>query len=180
PRLWRSERSGDLGRQVAGKEELARREAIELLARRRPALHLGGAERATGEVDGRDPEAGRPVVRQRRQQARRARVEALLLPDGARRDRPHRLACEELLPLARLPLLADRARVPRPEESRHVRLSRVGREAAQRDLVRRAAVPRREGEIEDRRRGARVVEEHLVEVAEPEEEDRALMLGLDA
>ena len=119
-------------------------------------------------------------MRERCQQARRAGIEALLLEDGAGGDDAHHLALEELLPLAGLALLADRDRVPGAEKPRHVRLGRVRRESAQRHLVRRAAIARRERQIEHARRDARVVEEHLVEVAEPEEEDRALVLRLDA
>ncbi len=114
------------------------------------------------------------------QQARRAGLQALLLEDRARRDHAHDLAFEKLLPGPRLSLLADRHRVSRGQEARDVRLRRVRWEAAQRHLVRVAAVASGQREIEDRGAGARILEEHLVEVAEPEEEDGVAVLRLDA
>jgi hypothetical protein len=77
-------------------------------------------------------------------------------------------------------LLADRDRVSRREESRDVWLCGVRREAAERDLVGVAAIARRERQVEVARRDLGVGEKHLVEVAQAEEEDRALMLRLDA
>jgi hypothetical protein len=66
------------------------------------------------------------------------------------------------------------------EEPRDVRLARVRREPAERHLVRLAAVPGRQRQVADARRRDRIVEEHLVEVPEAEEEDGVPMLRLDA
>ena len=51
---------------------------------------------------------------------------------------------------------------------------------AERRLVGLAAVAGRQRQVADARRRHGVVEEHLVEVAEPEEEDGVLVLRLDA
>src|SRR5262249_61748927 len=51
---------------------------------------------------------------------------------------------------------------------------------AERPLVGSARVPRRERQVERPRGDLGVVEEHLVETAEAKEQDRALVLGLDA
>ena len=52
---------------------------------------------------------------------------------------------------------------------RDVTVGGVKRQAAHRD-----AVARGEGEVEQLRAGLRVLEEHLVEIAEPEEQQRVL------
>jgi hypothetical protein len=66
------------------------------------------------------------------------------------------------------------------EEPRDVRLRGMRREAAERDLVGLAAIPRREGQVEVAGGDPRVLEEHLVEIAETEQQDRVAVLGLDA
>src|SRR4029450_6416491 len=91
--------------------KLARREASELLTCRWPAVHLGRPDAPAGEVDGRDPEAVGAVADERRQQAGRARLEALLLEDRPGGDHPHDLALEQLLATRRFALLADRHRM---------------------------------------------------------------------
>src|SRR5439155_23580577 len=168
----------DRGRQVRREEQLARREALELVASELPAAHLGGTEGAGREVDGGDPEAV-ALGGQRREQARRARLEALLLEDRAGRDDAHHLAFHEPAP-ARRRLLAYGHRVALGQEAGDVRLRRVRREAAETHLVRVAAVPRRQREIEVARGGRGVLEEHLVEVAQAEEVDGPAVLRLDA
>ena len=108
------------------------------------------------------------------------RVEALFFDDRPGRDDADDLAFHQAAAARLLPLLADRDRVPGREEPRDVRLARVRRKPAERRFVRLAAVSRREGQVADARRRDGVVEEHLVEVAEPEEENGGLMLRLDA
>src|SRR5262249_51077314 len=170
----------DLGRQVLGQEQLARRQALQLLAGDRPARDLARPERPAREVDRREAEAHAVLVGERDQQARRAWLEALLFEDGARRHDAHHLALEELLAGPRLSLLAAGHRMAGCQQPGDVRLRGVRGEAAQRDLVRVAAVPRRERQVENGGAGARVLEEHLVEVAEPEEQDGVAVLRLDA
>src|SRR5207244_4568620 len=158
--------------------QLARRQALALVAGEVPAAHLGGTDGAGREVDGGDAEAV-ALGGQRREQARRVRLEALLLEDRAGRDNAHHLALHEPAP-ARRRLLAERDRVALGVDARDVGLRRARREAAQGNLVRVAAVPRRERQIEVPRGHLGVREEHLVEVAEAEEEDRLAVLRLDA
>src|SRR5438094_5333659 len=125
-----------------------------------------------------DPRRSPPSVRSSRR-ARRARLEPHLLEARAGRDDAHPLALHEPAP-ARGRLLAHGHRVALAQQARDVRLRRVRREAAERHLVRVAAVPRRQREIEVARGGRGVLEEHLVEVAEAEEEDGPAVLRLDA
>jgi hypothetical protein len=108
------------------------------------------------------------------------RVEALLFDDRPGRDDADDLPLHEAAAARLLALLADRDGVAGREQSCDVRLARVRGEPAQRRFVRLAAVPRRERQVADARRRDGVVEEHLVEVAEPEEQNGGLMLRLDA
>jgi hypothetical protein len=66
------------------------------------------------------------------------------------------------------------------EEPCDVRLRGVRREAAERNLVGLAAIARRQRQVEVARGDPRILEEHLVEVAEAKQEDRVAVLGLDA
>ena len=178
PRAVGTTCSADVIGNIPRQEQLARREPLELLARRIPALHLGRPEGTRREVD-RGEAITRAVRRERRKQARRRRIEALLLEDRSRRDDADDLALEEPAS-ARLRLLADRDRMARRQQPGDVWLRGVRREPAERDLVGIAAVARRQRQVEDGRRRLGVLEEHLVEVAEPEQQDRGLVLRLDA
>ena len=109
-----------------------------------------------------------------------SRIEVLLFEDRPRRDHADDVALHDTAPARLLALLADRHRVAGGEQAGDVGLARVRREAAQRHLVRLAAVACRERQVADARRHLGVVEEHLVEVAQPEEQDGVLMLRLDA
>src|SRR6185436_20519444 len=98
------------------------------LARHLPALRLGRAEGAGREVDRRDAEAP-TLARERREEARRARLEARLLEDGAGRDDADDLALHEAASAGRH-LLAHRDREALREQAGDVGVGRVEREAA--------------------------------------------------
>ena len=78
-----------------------------------------------------------------------------------------------------LDLLADRDAIALLHEPAQILLSRAHRHSGERYLRRAAVVARRQRETEDARGRLGVVVEHLVEVAHPEEQDRALMPRLD-
>ena len=78
-----------------------------------------------------------------------------------------------------LDLLADRDAIAVLHEPAQILLARLHRHAGERHFGRAAVVARRERQAEHARRRLGVVVEHLVEVAHPEEQDRALMPRLD-
>src|SRR4029077_20133528 len=94
PRAAVAARCGDRLWEIAPEEKLPRRETPEFLARRLPAVHLGHAERAGREVDRRQREA-LALPPECNQEARRTRLEALLLEDRPGRDDPHDLPFHE-------------------------------------------------------------------------------------
>jgi hypothetical protein len=77
-------------------------------------------------------------------------------------------------------LLADRDRVASCQQPADVGLGSMRREATERHLVRGAPIACGQRQIEHARCRRGVLEEHLVEVAQAEEEDRMLVLRLDA
>jgi len=78
-----------------------------------------------------------------------------------------------------LDLLADRDAIAVLHEPSQIFLAGPHRHPRERDFRRPPVVARRERQAEDARRRLGVVVEHLVEVAHPEEQDRALMSRLD-
>jgi hypothetical protein len=100
--------------------------------------------------------------------------------DGrARRDDAHDLSADELLRLRGVfGLLADGDAVALAYEPRDVVGDGVVRDAAHRDGLAALLVPRGERDFKLARAGDGVLEEQLVEVAEPEEEERARVLPL--
>jgi hypothetical protein len=77
-------------------------------------------------------------------------------------------------------LLADRDRFAELDELGEVAFDRVHGHAAHRNRLAVARAARRKGDVEEARGLLRVVEEELVEVAHPVEEERLGMGGLDA
>ncbi len=99
-----------------------------------------------------------------------AGIEHLVVEDHAGRHHPGHLALHDGRLPRLLDLVADGDLEPLLQEARHVSASGVVGHPAHRDLV----VPlraRRQRDLERLRGGHGVLEEHLVEVAEPEEED---------
>jgi hypothetical protein len=78
-----------------------------------------------------------------------------------------------------LDLLADRDVVTLGDQTPQVRRRRLHRHAGERHVGRAAVVARRQREPELPRREARVVLEHLVEVAHPEKHDGLRVARLD-
>jgi len=76
-------------------------------------------------------------------------------------------------------LLADRHLVPGGDQPGDVRLGGVVRHPGQRQLLPAPHLARGEGDIEDARGDLGVLLEHLVEVAETEEEEDIGVLALD-
>ncbi len=94
------------------------------------------------------------------------RFERGLFEHRSRRDNPRDLTTNQPLHQGRiLHLLADRNLAPGLHELRNIEIRGVMRHAAHRDCV-----PLRQREIKELRRFLGVVEEHLVEVAQPEEQ----------
>ena len=107
--------------------------------------------------------------------------EQVALGQRARRDDADDLALDRPLGRADLAdLLADRDRFAEPDQLGEVAVDRVHRHAGHRDRLAGARAARGQGDVEQAMRALRVVEEELVEVAHPVEEERVGMLGLDA
>ena len=112
--------------------------------------------------------------------AGRARIQRLLVEDHARRDDADDVALDDALHRPRiLELLAHRDPVAELGQLHQVRPHRVVRDAAHGDGIFLALVARGQREVEDARDVDRVLVEHLVEVAQPEEDDRVRVPRLD-
>jgi hypothetical protein len=185
PRVVR--RPGDQRRRLVeprGRDHLARAQHRELVAERRAAVRsrvLGGGELPRREIQQRGAEAGTRVRRRERQQERGlARVEIAGVGERPRRHHAHHFAPHEPLRLLRILDLLDDGDAKAPaHEPRDVAVGRVERHAAHRDRApRRVLRSRRERQLQRARRRQRVLVEHLVEVAHPEEHDRVAILPL--
>ena len=107
------------------------------------------------------------------------RVEARVVVRQRRRRHAHDLAGDDALHRRGVGhLLADRDLVAGFEQLLDVAARRVIRRTAHRDRLIRRLVATRQREVANLRRNDRVVEEELVEVTEPEEDDRVRIRGL--
>ena len=88
---------------------------------------------------------------------------------------------ESLRKLRILELLRDGHLIARTHETRHIAVRRMKRDAAHRCPLRLSAVLPGQHQIQHRRRGLRILIEHLVEIADPIKEDavRILLLGFE-
>ncbi|MEZ4366926.1 MAG: hypothetical protein R2939_11635 [Kofleriaceae bacterium] len=162
-----------------GGEDLARRHPRQLVAERAHGGHLGHPELAGGDVEVRQRQRA-AITAGGREVVRRARLEGIVIEDHAGRHHPHDLAPDQALGRARvLGLLADDDLVPGRGELGDVAARRVVRHPAHRHRIGLALVAGGEREAEQARGEHRVLEEHLVEVAEPEEHDRLGVAILD-
>jgi hypothetical protein len=114
------------------------------------------------------------------QERRLPRVEIGGIGERARRHHAHDLALDDALRRLRvLDLLADRDAVTLLHQPRDVAVGGMKRHAAHRHRrARRIFRPRGQGEIERARGNQRVLVEHLVEIAHPEEQQRMPVLPL--
>jgi hypothetical protein len=131
---------------------------------------------------------GRPRARRRRLRARHQRgevarqlgLEDIVVEHDARRHDPHDLALDQALgELGILDLLDEDDLVAELGELGDVDPRRVVRHAAHRHRIVLALVARGQREIEQPRADHRVLEEHLVEVTEPEQHQPIRMPLLD-
>ncbi len=180
----------DLGLHVvaAGDDNLARTQHRDFILQRLQALWpvvLGDVE-----LTGREVEQGHAVFhglvvragdgRDRHQERRLAGVEVAGVGQRPGRDHPHDLALDHALGLLRvLHLLADGHPIalldqPRDEAVRGV----VGEPAHRHGRAAGVLRSRRQGEVQGAGRHQRVLVEHLVEIAHPEEHDGVAILPL--
>ena len=171
----RGDRVGARRVRRGGEEQLPDPRPPELVHEPRVAGDLAEPQLARGGVEEREPGGPALPERDRPHVARLARLEHLVVEDHARRDDAGHLAPEQAgLPgrlRGLLDLVADRDLEPLLEQLRDVAARRVVGDPAHRDPV-VALGAGGERDLEGLRGGEGVLEEHLVEVAEPEEEDR--------
>ena len=149
---------------------------------------FGGEELARGHVEQRHADrtgiarTSRAISRRgdRETEGRLARIEIAGIGERARRDDARHLALDHTFGLLRiLDLIADRDPEASPDEPADVAIGGVEGHAAHRHRVAcRVLRPRRERQLERPRRRQRVLVEHLVEVAHPEEQDGVAILPL--
>ncbi len=176
-------------RQTGGSQDFRRIEPAQE-CRQSVARNGGGLEQAGGDVEpgGADallPDALLPGVllfgRQRQQQIGPRGVEQRLLDDRSRRDQAHHAAADRGF-AARgfrvVQLLGDGDAPAAADQPREIGFGAVHRDAAHRDRRARVLAARGERDVERRRGGFRVGEEHLVEIAHAEEQQRVGLLGL--
>ena len=171
-----ADRPRDLGgpwrrRHRPGHDQLPDARLAELLPEPGVGLHLAAAQLPRRGVEERQaPTGALRIERDRSEEARLPRVEGLLVEDRARGDDPGHVALHDPALPRRLDLVADGHLEAALEELRHVAARRVVRDAAHGDLP----VPlgaRRQRDLERLGGHHGVLREHLVEVAQPEEED---------
>ena len=153
-------------------EELARVEPHDLADRGRQVARLAGRQLARREVERGDPEE-RPFGVDGDDEVVPPGRDPRVVERDAGRHHPHDLARDETLHRRRVRhLFADGDLEPLVEQPLHVAARRVVRHPCHRDLVVRALVARRQGEIERARRLDCVVEEQLVEIPHAKEDER--------
>ncbi len=170
------------GRRCLGQHDFARAKYGDLVRERLetvgPAV-LGGREFSGGQVEQRRTEDS-IAGDDRHQKGRFPRLEIAGVGERAGRDHAHDLALDQSLCLLRiLHLLADGHAEALSHELRQVAVGGMERHAAHRDAVAACVLrARRQREIEGASRHERILVEHLVEVAHPEEHDRVAILAL--
>ena len=145
-------------------QQFRRRNAGQFVEQRRVGGHFGQPKFTRAQVG--IGEAKPPLARMDRAEVIGAlRFEQIQLADRARADDLGDLARDDLAGLRFARLVANRHAAAGFDQLRNVVLRRVIRHAAHRD-----AVSFRQRDVEQGRRVLRIVEEHLVEVAEAEKE----------
>ena len=174
--------------EVIGQEYLPRADGGQIVhgrACRRGSAVLGDLTLPGGQVGRGEAEDGllSPAATcDRRQERGLARLQRTGGGERSRGNHSHDLATNDSARLARvLHLLAHGDPKALPDQTSQIGVGRVPRHAAHRDLVAAAILrARREGQLQRRGGGHRILVEQLVEVTHPEEEQRigVLPLGL--
>ncbi len=164
--------------------DLARCERAQAIGERLPVRRSRLAGLPDQEVAGRQVGERRaqptPGERDRRDPRVVLGVELRGVGHGARRDDADDLASHEPARGARiLDLIADRDAVPGAHETRDVRIELRMREAAHRGDGVGAAPADGQRQLGDAARQLGVLEEHLVEIAHAEQQDRVRVVGLE-
>ena len=164
---------------ILGEQQLGRLDAFQR-GRGFGERRLGHRQPSGGEVEPRHTGAlARRVPR--REQALAPRVEQVRVRDRARRDDARDLALERSLRRCRVAeLLDDDHRLADLHQAREVLLDGVERHARHRDRRTGRLAPRGQRDVEQPRCALGVVEEQLVEIAHPVEDQLVRMLRLDA
>ncbi len=170
--------------EIRRRDDFARPQHRQLVEERLPRIGsrvFGGRELAGRQIQQRGAVAR--TWRDRcdgHQERRLARVEVAGIGQRAGRDHAHHFTADDSLGLLGiLHLLADGDAKALAHQPRHVGIAGVMRHAAHRDGAAAGVLrARRQRELEGARRGERVLVEHLVEIAHPEEQDRVAILTL--
>ncbi len=165
---------------AVAEHQLAWGHAPDLFEQAFDRRRFGGPEIAGGDVEEGQPVAASPVSRRGGHEARGPRVERLFIENHARGHHPNDVALDD--PLHRpgiLELLAQGHPVSELGQLGQVAAGGVVRNPAHRDGVFLPLVARRERQVEDAGHVDRVFIEHLVEVAEAEEQDGVRIPRLD-
>ena len=173
-------RTGAQGRGIGGLprfryKDLRRVELLDFLGER------GGRDFSRRELAGRDVGEGDAVPvpgrRDRKQVVVAPGFEQVRVGYGpGRYDLDHVASDDRLSCVGRLELVADRDLEPLGHKSTHVGVERLGRDPGQRNPIVRAVRPRGQRQVERLGPDARVLVEQLVEIADPEQEQRVLVL----
>ena len=140
--------------------------------------HLAELELAGREVDDGEPERG--ISGDRDHVVVAARREEPVLEDRARRDDLDDVPPHDPPGLRRvLELLADRHAAAHLQQAGDILVHGLHGDARERNVPLSAVVARGEGDPQQAAPLLRVLEEHLVEIAHPEEEERIGVAGLD-
>ena len=146
-------------------------------------VEIGGGDLAELELAGREVDGGEPergVSGDRDDVVVAARREEPVLEDRARSDDLDDVPLHDPPGLRRvLELLADRHAAAHLEQARDVVVHCLHGDAREGNIPLSAVVPRGERESQQTASLLRVLEEHLVEIADPEEEERIGVARLD-
>ena len=182
PRRTRSHGGAARDRVVitVGEQQLSRTQPLELRRERLASLVLEHIEATACELEPSEPEA-RPVAAERGEQRRAPFLEQRFLGDRARRHDAHDLAIDRALRLGRVTdLLADRDGLAAAQRAREIRIDGLHGDPGHRYRRATRLAARGQRDVEQARGPARVIEEELVEIAHPVEEQLVRMLRLDA
>ena len=166
-------------------QNLGRLQALELGGEGARTATLKHGETTRAEVDPREPEgqilAGAVPEREGREQHLASIIEQGRIGDRARCDHPYHRALDRSLGLGWIAdLLADRHRLALAHQACEIVVDALHRNARHRDRRSGGLPACGQRDVEQLRSLARILEEELVEVSHPIEQQRVRMLGLQA